>query len=127
MSPMPPYAPQPRDPASSRTMLLVLVMVVVAIVVVYLQRQRGRTGFTGRVEPRAVTVRAPGATGPKAFTVYHYFDGDRPSGEDEAPLAKRVIERADLSRGIELEFPSRGVVFLTTRRGPAGRARPAGP
>ncbi|MHC4252656.1 MAG: hypothetical protein ACYS9X_26360 [Planctomycetota bacterium] len=74
-------------------------------------------------EARKVTVRAPARAGPRTFAVYHYFEGDRPAGEDNAPLAKRVLERADVSQGIGVELPSRGVVFMTTRTEEASRGR----
>jgi hypothetical protein len=63
--------------------------------------------------PRKVTLRVPGA-GVRNLTLYHFFDGDRPTDENGYPAPKEKTD-ADLERGAEIALPSRGVVFLTTR------------
>jgi len=63
---------------------------------------------------RKVTVRMPSAKAALTLTRYHYFDGDRPVDEQGFAKAKDVLQNADLQRGVEVDMPSRGVVFLTT-------------
>jgi hypothetical protein len=65
-------------------------------------------------EPRSLTVRAPGA-GKRALVGYHYFDTDRPVDRDGFPVASATLPKANFEKGVKVEMPSRGVVFLTTR------------
>ena len=62
---------------------------------------------------RSVVVKMPGG-GKKELAVYHYFEGDRPVDREGYPVAQEAGKQADLERGVRIELPSRGVVFLTT-------------
>jgi hypothetical protein len=46
---------------------------------------------------------------------YRYFDSDRPVDKDGYPVASETLPKADLDKGVNVEMPSRGVVFLTTQ------------
>jgi hypothetical protein len=65
-------------------------------------------------EPRSLTVRVPGA-GTRALVSYRYFDADRAVDRDGYPVASATLPKADLEKGVNVEMPSRGVVFLTTQ------------
>jgi hypothetical protein len=65
-------------------------------------------------EARTVRVVVPGF-GRRALTVYRYFDEDRPVDANGFPAASRELPTADLTRGINVEMPSRGVAFAATR------------
>jgi hypothetical protein len=65
-------------------------------------------------EPRTFTVRAAGG-GMPAMVSYRYFDNDRPVDKDGYPVASATLPKADLEKGVNVEMPSRGVAFLTTR------------
>jgi hypothetical protein len=64
-------------------------------------------------KPRSITVRLPRARR-QSLTRYHYFEGDRPVDREGYPRASGTIKKADLARGVTVDLPSRGVVFLTT-------------
>ena len=64
---------------------------------------------------RTMTIRVPGA-GRRAVVVYRYFDNDRPVDKEGYPVPSATLRKANLAKGVKLEMPSRGVVFLTTRK-----------
>ena len=66
--------------------------------------------------PKTVTLKAPGA-GPRELTMYRYFDGERPVDSNGFPVPIGKPAAADLTRGVHIELPSRGVVFLTSGAG----------
>ena len=45
---------------------------------------------------------------------FHYFRDDRPTDADGYPAVKGVETNVDLSQGVTVSLPSRGVVVLTT-------------
>lgn len=67
--------------------------------------------------PNSITIRMPQA-GKQPLTRYHYFDNDRPADRDGYPQPKDILKKADLTRGVTVDLPSRGVVFLTTATKP---------
>ena len=64
-------------------------------------------------EAHSLTIRVPGA-GKKTLTSYRYFDRERPVDRDGYPVAARRGKKVDLERGVTVDLPSRGVLFLTT-------------
>jgi hypothetical protein len=64
--------------------------------------------------PKTVTLKAPGA-GRRNLTTYRYFDRERPVDSNGFPVPVGKPAAADLGKGVGIELPSRGVVFLTTR------------
>lgn len=63
-----------------------------------------------------ITLRVAGA-GSRALAVYRYFDKDRPADANGYPVpSATIIPAADLSKGLSVSLPGRGVVFLTTSR-----------
>jgi len=65
-------------------------------------------------EARTLTVRAPGG-GTRAMVAYRYFDNDRAVDGGGYPVASATLPKADFEKGVSVEMPSRGVVFLTAR------------
>ena len=66
--------------------------------------------------PKAVTIKAPGA-GRRELTTYRYFERERPIDSNGFPVPAGKPAAADLTKGVAIELPSRGVVFLAS--GPA--------
>jgi hypothetical protein len=64
---------------------------------------------------RKVLLKAVGC-GRKALHVYRYFADDRPVDRDGFPVAAAELPDADLDRGIDIDMPSRGCVFVTTTK-----------
>ena len=64
--------------------------------------------------PKTVRLKAPGA-GRRNLTTYRYFDRERPVDSNGFPVPIGKPAAADLGKGVRIELPSRGVVFLTTR------------
>lgn len=64
-------------------------------------------------EPRTVTVRIPGWSG-KKLVRYDYFEPDRPVNREGFPVAQKKKSKLDGTGALRLEFPSRGVVFLSS-------------
>jgi len=63
-----------------------------------------------------VLVQAPGVTNTATFKQYNYFANDRPVDGNGFPAVK--MDRVNnLSSGIGVDLPGRGVVFLTTTQG----------
>jgi hypothetical protein len=63
--------------------------------------------------PQSLFVRLPDA-GKKTLTSYHYFAEDRPHDRDGYPNPKERLADADLDRGVKVDLPTRGAIFLTT-------------
>jgi hypothetical protein len=63
--------------------------------------------------PATVMLRAPGG-GRRDLTEYRYFDRERPADSAGFPVPSGKLPAADLSKGVRIELPSRGVVFLTS-------------
>jgi len=63
--------------------------------------------------PKSVTLKAPGA-GRRNLTTYRYFDPERPVDTNGFPLPIGKPAATNLAKGVAIELPSRGVVFLTT-------------
>ena len=64
-----------------------------------------------------VTLKIPNVTNCPDINKYVYFEEDRPVDENGMPVVKEIIKKADLNRGITIDFPDRGVVILTTQGG----------
>lgn len=62
--------------------------------------------------PRTVAVRMPGARR-QPLETYRYFDKERPVTAEGFPTVSGKLPGADLAKGLQVELPSRGVVFLT--------------
>lgn len=62
-----------------------------------------------------VTVRVPGA-GKTSLACYQYFEGNRQTDGNGYPVPKELMKDADLEHGVDVDLPSRGVVFLTAAR-----------
>jgi hypothetical protein len=65
--------------------------------------------------PRTVAVRVPGG-GRHALDLYRYFDKDRPVTMEGFPAVFKRLAVTDLAKGVTVEMPARGVIFLTTRQ-----------
>lgn len=63
---------------------------------------------------RKVKVVLPGATGNVTLSEYRYFEGDRITNEQGFPVPSKKIENANLSDGVLVDLPSRGMIMLTT-------------
>jgi hypothetical protein len=72
-------------------------------------------------EKRTVTMRIAGLAS-KKLVRYNYFDRDRPADRDGFPVAQKKKVKADGTGAVQVELPSRGVVFLTTSTAKAGPA-----
>ncbi|WP_187147305.1 discoidin domain-containing protein [Caldicellulosiruptor saccharolyticus] len=65
---------------------------------------------------KSILITAPGVTNTAIFKQYNFFASDQPKDNDGFPLPK--MDRVNnLSNGILVDLPSRGVVFLTTLNG----------
>jgi hypothetical protein len=64
--------------------------------------------------PREVTVAVPEAAWKATVHRFHYFRDDRPVDADGFPVVKRTDDGVELSKGVAVSLPSRGVVVLTT-------------
>jgi hypothetical protein len=65
-------------------------------------------------QARTVKIVAAGGAR-KALTIYRYFDGDRRVDANGFPVPAQELPATDLAKGLTVELPSRGVVFVTTR------------
>ena len=63
---------------------------------------------------RTVKILVPGG-GRKALEIYRYFDGDRTVDDKGYPAGARKMAATDLAKGVTVELPSRGVVFVETK------------
>ena len=61
---------------------------------------------------RTVAVRVPGG-GRHTMEMYRYFDKERPATAEGFPAVSRKLPATDLAKGLQIDLPSRGVVFLT--------------
>ena len=69
-------------------------------------------------EARTVLVRVPGGAR-MALDEYRYFERERPTDPNGYPAPARRLAAANVAKGVRIELPAQGVVFLTT----AGRPR----
>jgi len=65
---------------------------------------------------RTVSIRVDGIKGSRQLTSYRYFDGERPVDGNGYPVPAGSIAATNLSTGIEVSLPERGVVFLTSMK-----------
>lgn len=65
-------------------------------------------------QPATVKLAVPEATAPVTLTRYHYFDADRPADAEGFPVPKAVDRGVELSDGLDVTLPARGMVILTT-------------
>ena len=65
---------------------------------------------------RTVSIRLDGIDGTRQLTSYRYFDGERTVDGSGFPIPSGRIDSANLSTGIEVSLPERGVVFLTSMK-----------
>jgi hypothetical protein len=63
---------------------------------------------------RDVMIAVPEAAWPSTVHRFHYFKDDRPADADGFPVVKQIDSGVDLSKGVAVSLPSRGVVVLTT-------------
>ena len=63
---------------------------------------------------RAIRLAVPSATAPVTLARYDYFAADRPTDGSGFPVPKRVLQQVDLSQGVTLHLPTRGVVVLSS-------------
>jgi hypothetical protein len=63
---------------------------------------------------RSLVVKLPKVASPVTLAKYHYFDTDRPVDSNGFAIAKDTLIGVDLSQGVEITLPGKGVVFLTT-------------
>ena len=63
---------------------------------------------------RDVTIAVPEAAWSSTVHRFHYFKDDRPADADGFPVVKQIDSGVDLSKGVAVSLPSRGVVVLTT-------------
>lgn len=65
---------------------------------------------------RSILIKAPGVTNTATFKEYHYFNSDRPVDGNGFPVPYQ--DRVNnLSSGVEVSLPGKGVIFLTTTQG----------
>ena len=65
--------------------------------------------------PGTVIVRVPGG-GRSKVDEYHYFAQERPTDENGYAVPARQVAARDLAKGIRIELPTDGVVFLSAAR-----------
>jgi len=70
--------------------------------------------------PCTVEVKAPGG-GRKALEIYRYFDRERPATVEGFASASEKLPAIDMVKGVRIEMPSRGVVFVTSTGSPRAR------
>jgi hypothetical protein len=63
---------------------------------------------------REVTITVPEAAWKSTVHRFHYFQHDRPVDADGFPVIKQTDNGIELSKGVTVSLPSRGVVILTT-------------
>lgn len=66
--------------------------------------------------PRTVELRTPGGRR-RDLTVYRYFDQERPVDSAGLPVPSGKLQAQDLAKGVRIELPSRGVVFVASGSG----------
>jgi hypothetical protein len=63
---------------------------------------------------RSITLTVPSAHEPITLARYDYFDRDRPFGADGFPIPAAILNRVQLSAGITIQLPARGLVVLSS-------------
>ncbi len=63
---------------------------------------------------QSVTLQIPTIENKQTINKYVYFENDRPVDANGFPVVKEVIKKADLKKGIRIDFPASGFVMLTT-------------
>ncbi len=66
---------------------------------------------------RTVTVNVPSAGRNVTLEVYHYFRNDRPINKMGFPVPAAIMRHVNLRKGLRLDLPSLGVIFLTEQKG----------
>ena len=61
-----------------------------------------------------VTLQIPNITNKPALCKYVYFENDYPADENGLPVVKEIIKGADLQKGININFPAKGFILVTT-------------
>jgi hypothetical protein len=79
----------------------------------------GRYGFSFAVVndsqiPRTVRLAVPFLAGPLTLARYDYFRSDRPSDVNGFPTPARMLNGLDLTSGLTIRLPSRGLVILSS-------------
>ena len=64
-----------------------------------------------------VTVQIPTVSNRPTVGKYVYFENDYPVDSDGFPVVKEVLKNVDFSKGVTIDFPSKGFVMLTTNGG----------
>ncbi|MFD2673626.1 cellulase family glycosylhydrolase [Marinicrinis sediminis] len=67
-------------------------------------------------QPEAKTIKLvmPAATAPVTMNQYNYFENDRPVDANGYPVASGTLTDVDLTQGIDITLPGRGVILLST-------------
>lgn len=63
---------------------------------------------------QSVTLQIPTIENKQNLNKYVYFENDRPVDANGFPVVKEVIKKANLKKGIRIDFPASGFVMLTT-------------
>lgn len=63
---------------------------------------------------QSVTLQIPTIENKQNINKYVYFENDRPVDSNGFPVVKEVIKKADLKKGIRVDFPASGFILLTT-------------
>jgi len=64
--------------------------------------------------PRSITLSVPSALAPLTLARYDYFAGDSPVDADGFPIPAQTLQDIQLSAGLSVELPSRGLVVLSS-------------
>lgn len=63
---------------------------------------------------QSVTLQIPNITNKPTICKYVYFENDYPVDADGLPKVKEKINNVDFKQGIQIDFPSKGFVLITT-------------
>ena len=64
--------------------------------------------------PRSIKLSVPSVVGSLTLARYNYFKGDRPVDANGFPVPANVLQDVQLSAGVTVHLPSRGIVVLTS-------------
>lgn len=64
--------------------------------------------------PRSITLSVPSVAGSMTLARYDYFAGDRPADTNGFPVPAQVLRDVQLSGGLSIQLPSRGLVVLSS-------------
>ena len=64
--------------------------------------------------PRSIKLSVPSVAGPLTLARYDYFAGDRPADAAGFPVPAKVLQNVQLSAGVTIHLPSRGIVVLSS-------------